>query len=134
MVDYLYINRSASERREFSLRLRNALSQVGESLAVANVTSGFNHSNNDLPVTSHAVRKWLTGEAIPTQPKLRCLAAWLGVSAAWLRFGDDAAAEVANSLSAQEQALVTEYRKLAPLEKIHLLQLMRAIAASKEKK
>ena len=133
MVDYLYISRSASERREFSLRLRNALSQVGESLAVANVTSGFNHSNNDLPVTSHAVRKWLTGEAIPTQPKLRCLAAWLGVSAAWLRFGDDVGVQAADSLSAQEQALVTEYRKLARLEKIYLLQLTRAMTASKKK-
>ena len=134
MVDYLYISRSASERREFSLRLRNALSQVGESPAVANVTSGFNHSNNDLPVTSHSVRKWLTGEAIPTQPKLRCLAAWLGVSAAWLRFGDDAAVQAADNLSAKEQALIAAYRNLSSIEKSHLLNLIRAIAAEKIKK
>src|SRR5690606_21037889 len=31
--------------------------------------------------------KWLVGEAIPTQEKIRALATWLGVSAEWLRFG-----------------------------------------------
>ena len=122
------------ERTEFAKRFALALEQTNKSKLVVDVWREFNALNTHAPVTPHAVRKWLMGEAIPTQPKLRCLAAWLGVSAAWLRFGDDAAAEVANSLSAQEQALVTEYRKLAPLEKIHLLQLMRAIAASKEKK
>ena len=73
------------------------------------------------------------GEAIPAQPKLRTLADWLGVSVAWLRFGDDVGVQAADSLSAQEQALVTEYRKLARLEKIHFLELMRAMTASKKK-
>jgi hypothetical protein len=41
------------------------------------------------PVTVHAARKWLVGEAIPTQDKLRALAQWLGVTAEWLRFGSD---------------------------------------------
>jgi transcriptional regulator with XRE-family HTH domain len=39
------------------------------------------------PITVHAARKWLMGEAIPTQEKLRTLAQWLGVPAEWLRFG-----------------------------------------------
>jgi len=39
-------------------------------------------------VTVHAARKWLLGEAIPTQARLQVLANWLGLSAAWLRFGD----------------------------------------------
>jgi len=39
------------------------------------------------PVTVHAARKWLFGESIPTQDKMRTLADWLGVSANWLRYG-----------------------------------------------
>ena len=35
----------------------------------------------------HAARKWLVGEAIPTQDKLRTLADWLHVPIDWLRFG-----------------------------------------------
>ena len=122
------------ERTEFSKRFALALEQTNKSKLVVDVWREFNALNTHAPVTTHTVRKWLTGEAIPAQPKLRTLADWLGVSVAWIRFGDDAAAEVANSLSSQEQALVTEYRKLAPLEKIHFLELMRAVTASKEKK
>ena len=122
------------ERTEFAKRFALALEQTNKSKLVVDVWREFNALNTHAPVTTHTVRKWLTGEAIPAQPKLRTLADWLGVSVAWLRFGDDAAAEAVNSFSAQEQALVTEYRKLAPLEKIYLLELTRAIAASKEKK
>jgi transcriptional regulator with XRE-family HTH domain len=39
-------------------------------------------------VTVHAARKWLQGESIPTQEKLRALAGWLDVPADWLRFGN----------------------------------------------
>ena len=46
----------------------------------------------------HAARKWLVGEAIPTQEKLRMIAQWLGVPADWLRFGggEQAASAEAN--------------------------------------
>lgn len=37
----------------------------------------------------HAARKWLVGEAIPTQDKMRTLAEWLHVPIDWLRFGGD---------------------------------------------
>jgi len=36
----------------------------------------------------HAARKWLQGESIPTQEKLRALPTWLDVPADWLRFGN----------------------------------------------
>ena len=38
------------------------------------------------PITVHAARKWLVGDAIPTQDKMRALAQWLAVPADWLRF------------------------------------------------
>ena len=122
------------ERTEFSKRFALALEQTNKSKLVVDVWRAFNALSTHAPVTPHAVRKWLMGEAIPAQPKLRTLADWLGVSVAWLRFGDDVGVQAADSLSAQEQALVTEYRKLARLEKIHFLELMRAVTASKKKK
>ena len=96
-----------------------ALEETGKPAKVADVLRDFNALNAHAPVTTHTVRKWLMGEAIPAQPKLRTLADWLGVSAEWLRFGDDLGGQEADGLSAQEQALFTEYNKLARLEKIH---------------
>ncbi|MBC7624678.1 MAG: hypothetical protein H7232_14985, partial [Aeromicrobium sp.] len=40
-------------------------------------------------VTPYAARKWLKGDSIPTQEKVHILARWLGVSASWLRFGEE---------------------------------------------
>jgi len=48
----------------------------------------FNLRYHGDPVTAQAVRKWLTGTALPSQDKIRALAHWLDVSAHWLRFGD----------------------------------------------
>lgn len=47
------------------------------------------------------MRKWLVGEAIPTQEKIRTLAHWLAVPVEWLRFGhtDDASAVHADSVA-----------------------------------
>lgn len=39
-------------------------------------------------VTLQGVRRWLRGEAIPSQDKLQVLADWLGVEPEVLRFGD----------------------------------------------
>jgi transcriptional regulator with XRE-family HTH domain len=51
------------------------------------VAREFNRRHAGAPVTAHAVRKWLLGESIPTQARLRTIAAWLEVSPAWLVFG-----------------------------------------------
>lgn len=42
------------------------------------------------PITVQAVRRWLRGEAIPSQEKLQVLADWLKVEPHVLRFGEDA--------------------------------------------
>ena len=39
-------------------------------------------------MTVQAVRKWMTGKALPSQDKVRALALWLDVSPQWLRFGE----------------------------------------------
>lgn len=78
------------ERVAFSQRLALALGQAGLLPCTASkLAREFNLIHSSTPVTLHAARKWLIGEAIPTQEKLKVLAAWLGVSAVWLRYGEE---------------------------------------------
>lgn len=78
---------ASDERDAFSQRLRAALDRAGwKGMGPAMLAREFNRrsANN---ITVHAARKWLMGESIPTQERLRSLAEWLGISAEWLRFG-----------------------------------------------
>ena len=76
------------EREGFSERLQLALRNADYSPdSPTQLAREFNIRFDGRPITVHAARKWLVGEAIPTQEKLRTLAHWLGVPAEWLRFG-----------------------------------------------
>ena len=77
------------EREQFSKRLKQALKGAGEaSESPAALARSFNRHYPGKAVSDYAARKWLLGEAIPSQYKLRILAQWLGVANDWLRFGD----------------------------------------------
>lgn len=79
---------SNSEREGFSRRLQLALrSAAYSSDSPTQLAREFNIRFDGRAVTVHAARKWLVGESIPTQEKIRVLANWLGVTADWLRFG-----------------------------------------------
>jgi hypothetical protein len=80
---------ASDERTHFSERLRQALSGVGLGDSPGEFTRAYNARADGAAVSIHAARKWLGGEAIPTHEKIVILATWLGVSASWLRFGDD---------------------------------------------
>lgn len=83
--------RNPDERDAFSQRLKEALKNLGERTdSPTALARAFNRRYAGEPVTVHAARKWLYGEAIPAQDKVRVLAEWLGVSAESLRFGDGA--------------------------------------------
>lgn len=78
----------SSEREDFSARLQVALRNASYPPdSPTQLSREFNVRFDGRPITVHAARKWLVGEAIPTQEKLRTLAQWLGVPAEWLRFG-----------------------------------------------
>lgn len=90
--------KAAFERKDFSERLQQALRNADYSAdSPTQLAREFNVRFSGNPVTVHAARKWLVGEAIPTQEKLRALASWLGVPAEWLRFGGDELNVVADS-------------------------------------
>lgn len=78
----------SAERQNFSARLAESLALThGLPPSPTIVAREFNFRFIGKPITVHAARKWLVGEAIPTQDKLRALAVWLDVSVDWLRFG-----------------------------------------------
>ncbi|HYD78520.1 MAG TPA: hypothetical protein VEC06_01830 [Paucimonas sp.] len=80
--------KTSTEREDFSERLQQALRDADYSSdSPTQLAREFNIRFPGRPITVHAARKWLMGEAIPTQEKLRTLAQWLGVPAEWLRFG-----------------------------------------------
>jgi transcriptional regulator with XRE-family HTH domain len=81
--------KTISEKDAFSQRLAKALKNAKVDIGSPTLFAReFNRRYAGNPVSTHATRKWLMGESIPTQDKLRLLAAWLGVSAEWLRFGE----------------------------------------------
>jgi len=77
------------EKQAFSKRLREALKRA-EPVAAgpAALAREFNLRYEGTPVTVQAVRKWVSGRALPSQDKIRALALWLEVSPQWLRYGD----------------------------------------------
>jgi len=70
---------STNERESFSERLQQALKNAHYSPdSPTRLAREFNIRFEGRPITVHAARKWLVGEAIPTQEKLRMIAQWLG--------------------------------------------------------
>ena len=107
------------ERTSFSDRLMESLEAAGFDSTPARFTVEFNLRADGSAVTVHGARKWLLGDAIPTQPRIQIIANWLGISAAWLRFGDSgnseesAPARVASDLKSSELALLHDIRLLS---------------------
>jgi transcriptional regulator with XRE-family HTH domain len=110
---------SIKERLDFSQRLQQVLQSADYAPdSPTQLAREFNIRFEGSPITVHAARKWLLGEAIPTQEKLRALAVWLGVSAEWLRFGGDSVAPKGRGPD-KEQRL--DPRDLAIIENLHRL-------------
>lgn len=111
--------RQAREREDFSKRLAEALKKHGLPLGPTELARRFNNRFPGSRVTPQAARKWLSGEAIPSQDRIRALASWMGVGPAWLRFGEEAGAGSAARQPAKaygpslsDQELIRRYRKL----------------------
>lgn len=92
----------------FSKRLIWALEVLGVPKSATIVQREYNSRSKRPPITTHAARKWLMGEAIPTQDRIQVLAEWLNVSASWLRFGEDGIEhnQKTKDMTAQEWRLV----------------------------
>jgi hypothetical protein len=117
------------ERAHFSDRLKGALRAAGLDTSPSKFIAQFNLRADGVAVTVHGARKWLVGDAIPTQARIQVMADWLGVSAAWLRFGDaengnvHGMARLPNNLQASELVLLHDMRILSESNR----QLIQAI-------
>jgi transcriptional regulator with XRE-family HTH domain len=113
---------SEQQRIAFSKRLTQELKRLGQPIgSPTQIARTFNQNYSGKPVSTQTVRKWLLSEGLPTQAKLLALAAWLDVSAQWLRYGSGVKMESTAPLSEQQTGLVMlgkEYAGLAHYEGI----------------
>lgn len=108
------------EREAFSQRLREALRRVGDDgSSPTRLAREFNRRYPGRPITLHAARKWLHGDALPAQDKVRVLAEWLGMSAEWLRFGDGGKPALAMRERAAPDLDFNLAREVAALSQAH---------------
>lgn len=94
----------SEENQAFKRRLAEALRQADlDRAGPSRVAREFNLRYQGPPVSAQAVRKWLSGHALPSQDKLRVLAAWLEVAPHWLRFGEAPAEATRAAPAAREE-------------------------------
>lgn len=121
-----------TERLEFKNRFLRALTDAGVEPRAAVLAREFNLRANGATVTSYAARKWLCGEAFPTQDRLHVLAGWLKVSPQWLRFGNDADEEIQASndlrmIPHDEVILLGDFRRLDDRSQAVVRDLIRSL-------
>jgi transcriptional regulator with XRE-family HTH domain len=98
----------------------------------------FNRRHKSGDVSVNAAHRWLRGEAMPTQDKLRTLAAWLGTTPEWLRFGESDAAKVTTAnepaLSEGDLDLVRAFRRLNAGHRQAVREMMLALARAERQR
>ena len=117
-----------TERLAFAERLQRSLRDTGRSNSPNALAQEFNVRFGGARVHASSCRKWLQGEAIPTQEKLVVLAHMLGVSADWLRYGESTRAmdlAVPTPYSKPELALLADFCLLGPRDREVVHQLIR---------
>ncbi len=123
---------ASEERLHFRDRLQSALRGAGVPVRASTVTHAFNLRADGATVTTHAVRKWLVGDAIPTHERLLILANWLGVHASWLLYGDAENSQFAmqatnTPFETQELVLLRDYKRLSPAGQQVLRDILAAL-------
>lgn len=142
------------ERNAFSHRLLDSIRKydaqaegVSQHMRIGSSPSALSRAFNlrypGAPITVHAARKWLVGEAFPDQSKLRVLADWLQVSAEWLRYGTGHERDQRTSngrrvgdayLSTEDVSHLTELRSLSPETQSTIRGYVRFLAMRANKK
>lgn len=115
------------ERSEFSVRLREAMAEAGIDPKVSALHTEFCSASNGLTISVPTARKWLHGEAIPTQVKIKIISQMLGISSDWLRFGNVKQGDTI--LSPEEKIFLEKFKLLSREEKKSLALLLRSITA-----
>jgi hypothetical protein len=77
----------SDSRRLFAQRLRDSMERAGYAPRPAVLEREFNTRYWGKPMTLHGVRRWLLGETMPSNDKIKVLAEWLGEAPQDLGFG-----------------------------------------------
>lgn len=130
---------ASNERDLFSQRLQQALQDAHYSPdSPTRLAREFNLRCDGRPITVHAARKWLVGEAIPTQEKLRMMASWLGVSTEWLRFGGTRGAGSATAsfshLASADVRLIADLHRLDEHHRALAREFIRVLVRANQQK
>ena len=122
-----------SEAQRFSERLKSSMLAAGYDARPIVLEREFNLRYWGRSVSFQAVRRWLRGEAVPTQDRLQVLAEWLGVDAHWLRFGEklvvavnERPAQWNSKLAPEEREAIEAFLALPPDKRKLFGQLMKA--------
>lgn len=105
-------------RLHFASRLLEALASAGEPTSSTAFARAYNLRARSGKISSHGARKWLKGEAFPTQERILVLARWLNVQPSWLRFGESIVGgpelhtAIPASLSTQQLMLIHDISSL----------------------
>lgn len=124
-----------NEAQMFSQRLKEAMLNNGYELRPIIIEREFNQRYWGKSISFQAARRWLLGEAIPTQDRLQVLAEWLEVDPHWLRFGEKLSGSVQQQrkrwdakMTPQERQIVETFMKL-PAEKRKIVgEIINALA------
>lgn len=114
------VSRMENTRQKFAERLQDALKQAGYADKPAVLEREFNLRYWGKPVTLHGVRRWLKGEALPTEDKLQVLAKWLRIDPRTLRFGEEVPSQIKrqqalyDAVPHQEREAIETFLELSP--------------------
>ena len=126
----MYSLAALKERNSFADRLRSALETANQPTSPTAFALAYNLRAVGARVSVHGARKWIRGEAVPTQEKILVLARWLHVHAAWLRFGDaenaaySSAPLMEDGLTTAQLALINDVISLSPPVQIVIRDLV----------
>lgn len=131
-----------NEKEAFGKRLTRLFTDAGIGIASpTQVAREFNRRYLGKPVTAQAVRKWLSGEAIPAGDKIRVLAKWLKASPHWLHYGENEKSAGVLKTEAErnvygEDALATlpeDFQRLTPRHKMVVCEIVHALLRAEKR-
>jgi transcriptional regulator with XRE-family HTH domain len=96
----------------FAERLIQVLKREGKPTKPAALARAFTSEHWGDGISLHGARKWLCGEAIPTQDKLETLARWLRISAHELRYGVESTKRIERKINLIDEAGTAERQSI----------------------
>lgn len=124
-----------NEAQMFSQRLKEIMLNNGYELRPIVIEREFNQRYWGKSISFQAARRWLHGEAIPTQDRLQVLAEWLEVDPHWLRFGENLFGSVQQQrkrwdakMTPQERETIELFMKLPPEKRKIVGEIIKAFA------